>query len=175
MMLISINCQVFLVDHTDTNKFSLFKSWSAFQEDSLLRKNVCRTHARANKTCQEKLGRVYEVYISFFLLFLVHFFICFVECRGLCSFRISICNLFGLYNINSDGLLKDFLGMKNGKKICWRDLTLIWRHLCWWPLIDHGQQPKKMPTVIVLTLLYRCSSFQIFFILEGKKEKWTYS
>ena len=75
MMLISINCQVFLVDHTDTNKFSLFKIWSAFQEDSLLRKNVCRTHARANKTCQEKLGRVYEVYIRAFVFFFCFWFI----------------------------------------------------------------------------------------------------
>ena len=78
MMLISINCQVFLVDHTDTNKFSLFKIWSAFQEDSLLRKNVCRAHERIRLVKKNlvvcmgfTLGRLFSSFVfgSFFYLF----------------------------------------------------------------------------------------------------------
>ena len=49
------------------------------------------------------------------------------------------CNLFVLYNKNSNGLLKDFWGMKKEKQLC--------------PLIDHGQQPMKMHTEV--TLLYK--------------------
>ena len=44
--------------------------------------------------------------------------------------RMGKCNLFVLYNKNSNGLLKDFWGMKKEKQIYWRDLTWIWRHLC---------------------------------------------
>ena len=57
-------------------------------------------------------------------------------------------NVFVLYNKNSNGLLKDFGGMKKGKQVCWRDLTWIWPH----PLIDHRQQPMKVHTEV--TLLY---------------------
>ena len=63
------------------------------------------------------------------------------------------CNLFVSYNRNSNGLLKDFAGMKKRKTsplTC--DLTWIWRHLCVCPLLDHGQQPMKMHTEV--TLLY---------------------
>ena len=45
------------------------------------------------------------------------------------------CNLFVLYNKNSNGLSNDFGGMKREKQVCWRDLTWIWRHLCVCPLI----------------------------------------
>ena len=66
--------------------------------------------------------------------------------------RTEKCNLFVLYNKNSNGLLKDFWGMKKEKQVRWRDLTWIWRHLCVCPLIDHRQQPIKMHTEV--TLLY---------------------
>ena len=52
-----------------------------------------------------------------------------------------MCNLFVLCNKNSNGLLKDFWGMKKEKQLC--------------PLIDHGQQPMKMHTEV--TLLYNIS------------------
>ena len=47
------------------------------------------------------------------------------------------CNLFVLYNKNSNGLLKDLGGMKKEKQVCWRDLTWIWCLLCVFPLIHH--------------------------------------
>ena len=49
------------------------------------------------------------------------------------------CNLFVLYNKNSNGLLKDFGGMKKEKQVCWRELTKI----------DHGQQPMRMHTIVI--------------------------
>ena len=58
---------------------------------------------------------------------------------------LSIC--FILYNKNSNGLLKDFRGMKKEKQVRWRDMAWIWRRL------DHGQQPMKMHTEV--TLLYK--------------------
>ena len=63
------------------------------------------------------------------------------------------CNVFVLYNKNSNGLLKGFGGMKKEKQVRWRDLTWIWRHLCACPLIDHGQQQMKTHTEV--TLLYK--------------------
>ena len=60
------------------------------------------------------------------------------------------CNLFVLYKKKSNGLLKEFADMKKEKQICWRDMTWIWRHLCVRPLIDHGQQPMKMHTEVML-------------------------
>ena len=58
--------------------------------------------------------------------------------------------LFVSYNKNSDGLLKDFRGMKKEDQVCWRDLTWISRYLCDRPFIDHGQQPMKMHTEVTL-------------------------
>ena len=77
------------------------------------------------------------------------------------------CYLFVLYNKNSNGLLKDFVGMKKEKQVCWRDLTWIWRHhdLCVCPLIDYGQQPMKMPTEVTLLYeyIYSVSLHYLFF------------
>ena len=55
---------------------------------------------------------------------------------------------FVLYNKSSNGLLKDFWGMKKEKQVCWRGFDAN----CVCPLSDHGQQPMKMPTDV--TLLY---------------------
>ena len=63
------------------------------------------------------------------------------------------CNLFVLYNKNSNGLLKDFWGMKKEEK---KSADVIWRGfdaICVCLLIDHGQQPMKMHTEV--TLLYK--------------------
>ena len=57
---------------------------------------------------------------------------------SLIYYSTHTCNLFVLYNKNSNGLLKDFFlggggrggGMKKEKQVCWRDLTWIWRHSC---------------------------------------------
>ena len=87
-------------------------------------------------------------------------FLFFTRCDVFCDLlqytHMEKCNLFILYNKNSNCLLKDFGGMK---KVCWRDLTWIWRHLCVCPLIDHGQQPMKMHTEV--TLLYKLPFFLI--------------
>ena len=53
------------------------------------------------------------------------------------------CYLFVLYNKNSNGLLKDFWGMKNEKQV-------RWRHLCVCPSIGHGEQPMEMHTEVML-------------------------
>ena len=50
--------------------------------------------------------------------------------------------LFVLYNKNSNSLLKDFGDMKKEKQVRWRGIDAI----CVYLLIDHGQQPMKMPT-----------------------------
>ena len=55
--------------------------------------------------------------------------------------------LFVSYNKNSDGLLKDFRGMKKEEQVCWRDL-------CDRPFIDYGQQPMKMHTEVTLFYKY---------------------
>ena len=60
------------------------------------------------------------------------------------------CYLFVLYNKNSNGLLKDFGGMKKEKN---KSADVIWRGfdvICVCPLIDHGQQPMKMRTEVTL-------------------------
>ena len=59
------------------------------------------------------------------------------------------CYLFVLHNENSNGLLKDFWGIKKEKQVRWRDLTWI-DAIC---VCDHGQQPMKMHTEV--TLLYK--------------------
>ena len=56
------------------------------------------------------------------------------------------CNLFILYNKNSNGLLKDFWGMKKDKKPADVDLT---PSVCV-SLIDHGQRRMKMFTEVTL-------------------------
>ena len=43
-------------------------------------------------------------------------------------------------------------GMKKEKQVVWRDMAMIWRHLCVCSLIDHSQRPMKMH--IEVTLLY---------------------
>ena len=58
------------------------------------------------------------------------------------------CNLFVLYNKNSNGLLKDFGAWKKKNKSA--DVSDV---ICVCPLIDHGQQPMKMHTEV--TLLYK--------------------
>ena len=89
------------------------------------------------------------------VVWLLFFTRCDVICDLLQYTHTEKCYLFVLYNKNSNVLLKDFGGMKKEKQVCWRDLTWIWRHLCMCPLIDHGQQPMKMPTEV--TLLCNCS------------------
>ena len=60
--------------------------------------------------------------------YILLFFTC---CDVFCDLLQYTCNLFVLYNKNSNGLLKDLAGMIKEKKVCWRDLTYwIWRHLC---------------------------------------------
>ena len=44
-------------------------------------------------------------------------------------------SIFVLYNKNSNGLLKDFVGMRKEKQFCWSGSDAI----CVWPLIDHCQ------------------------------------
>ena len=90
----------------------------------------------------------------------------------LCAFsnrcnRCSKCNrlqfthtgksyLFVLYNKNSNGLLKDFWGMKKEKQLC--------------PLIDHGQQPMKMHTEVTLLYKYIYLELYICYLFN-----WTFS
>ena len=74
------------------------------------------------------------------------------------------CNLFVLYNKNSNGLLKDFWGMRKEKQASWCGLTWIWRHLCVCPLIDHGQQPTKIYTEA--RLLYNSVEHVLFYCLS---------
>ena len=61
---------------------------------------------------------------------LLFFTRCDVFCDLLQYTRTEICNLFVLDNKNSNGLLKDFRGMKREKQVCGCYLTWIWRHLC---------------------------------------------
>ena len=77
------------------------------------------------------------------LLNLLFFTRCDVFCDLLQYTHTETCNLFVLYNKNSSALLKDFWGHEKRKTSL---LTWIWCHLCVCPLIDHGQQPMKIPT-----------------------------
>ena len=61
---------------------------------------------------------------------LLFFTRCDVFCDLLQYTHTGKCNIFVLYNKNSNGLLKNFRGMEKEKQVCWRDLTWIWRHLC---------------------------------------------
>ena len=74
---------------------------------------------------------------------LLFFTRCDVFCDLLQYTHMEKCNLFVLYNKNSNGLLKDLGGMKKEKQVCWRDLTWIWRHLCACPLIDQVNNQWK--------------------------------
>ena len=55
----------------------------------------------------------------------IHSFCDLLQCT-----RMEKCNLYILYNKNSNGLLKYSWSMKKERQIRWRDLTWIWRHLC---------------------------------------------
>ena len=88
---------------------------------------------------------------------LLFFTRCDVFCDLLQYTRTEKCNLFVLYNKNSNGLLKDFGGMKKEKN---KSADVIWRGfdvICVCPLIDHGQQPIKMHPEV--TLLYKKHMF----------------
>ena len=78
----------------------------------------------------------------------------FTRCDVFCDLLQYTHRKHVLYSKNSNGLLKDFWGMKKEKQVYWRDLTWIWRHQCVCPLIDHGQQPMKMHTEVT-SLLYK--------------------
>ena len=77
--------------------------------------------------------------MNMYLTNTTYFTSCDVFCDLLQYTHKEKCYLFVLYNKNSNGLLKDFWGMKKEKQLC--------------PLIDHGQQPMKMHTEV--TLLYK--------------------
>ena len=76
-----------------------------------------------------------------------------------------------------------FLGHEKNKQVRWRDLTWIWRHLCVCPLIDHGQQPMKMYTEVMLLYkysyiidnIYRIHTYYIETRLLAMKSKLTFS
>ena len=83
------------------------------------------------------------------VVWLLFFTLCDVFCDLLQHTCTEKCNLFVLHNKKSNGLLKNFDGMKKEKQVCWHDLMWIWRHLCVF-LIDYGQQPMKMHTEVML-------------------------
>ena len=95
---------------------------------------------------------------------LLFFTRCDVFCDLLQYTHTGKCNLFVLYNKNSNGLLKDFWGMRKEKQASWCGLTWIWRHLCVCPLIDHGQQPTKIYTEA--RLLYNSVEHVLFYCLS---------
>ena len=94
------------------------------------------------------------------MAWLLFFTRCDVFCDLLQYTDTKKCNLFVLYNKNSNGLWKDLGGMTKEKQVCWRGFDAI----CVCPLIslliDHGQQPMKMPTEV--TLLYKYISRQLY-------------
>ena len=66
-------------------------------------------------------------------------------------------NLFVLYNKNSNGLLKDFWGMKNKRTslLMWSEVDNLMPSVCVsFNTVDHSQQPMEIHTEV--TLLYNC-------------------
>ena len=72
------------------------------------------------------------------------------------------CNLFVLYNKNSNGLLKDLGGMKREKQVGWRDLTWFWRYLCVFFYITIKIHKEVILLHKIISLTVPCFSRQQF-------------
>ena len=90
----------------------------------------CVYRNRSQMTSQQRVkNKKYETKFEWPVAWLVLYTLLRLLCDLLQDTRTEKYNLLISYNKNSNGLLKDFLGMRKEKT---SPLTWIWRHLCVW-------------------------------------------